>query len=142
VYEAATRCNSLCAHLVCFLFPTVLSYQFLVSTTDFFYPLVEDPYAQGRIAACNVLSDIYAMGVVEVDTVLMILGVSKTMTPKERDIITTEMIRGFAGAYTRPVMATHTRGGCVRNTHTDTCALMMQTRAVKLALVAQVARPC
>lgn len=40
--------------------------QFLVSTTDFFYPLVKDPYRQGRIAACNVLSDIYAMGIVEV----------------------------------------------------------------------------
>lgn len=40
--------------------------QFLVSTTDFFYPLVKDPYRQGRIAACNVLSDIYAMGVTDV----------------------------------------------------------------------------
>ena len=39
---------------------------YLVSTTDFFYPLVEDPYVQGRIACCNVLSDMYAMGVVDV----------------------------------------------------------------------------
>ena len=35
----------------------------LISTIDFFYPLVENPYTQGRIAACNVLSDLYAMGV-------------------------------------------------------------------------------
>jgi selenide, water dikinase len=35
----------------------------LVSTIDFFYPLVEDPYTQGRIACCNVLSDLYATGV-------------------------------------------------------------------------------
>ena len=34
----------------------------LVQTTDFFYPLVEDPYMQGKIACANVLSDLYAMG--------------------------------------------------------------------------------
>jgi selenide,water dikinase len=34
---------------------------YLVSTTDFFYPLVEDPFIQGKIAAANVLSDMYAM---------------------------------------------------------------------------------
>lgn len=68
---------------------------FFVSTTDFFYPLIESPYAQGRIAACNVLSDIYAMGIVEVDTVLMLLGVSSDMLANERDIVTTHMIRGF-----------------------------------------------
>ncbi|HEY3282826.1 MAG TPA: selenide, water dikinase SelD [Armatimonadota bacterium] len=34
----------------------------LVLTTDFFTPLVDDPYDFGRIAAANALSDIYAMG--------------------------------------------------------------------------------
>lgn len=34
----------------------------LVSTTDFFMPIVDDPYDFGRIAAANALSDIYAMG--------------------------------------------------------------------------------
>lgn len=34
----------------------------LVSTTDFFTPIVDDPYYYGRIAAVNALSDIYAMG--------------------------------------------------------------------------------
>jgi selenide,water dikinase len=48
----------------------------LISTTDFFYPLVEDPYIQGRIGCANVLSDIYAMGIDRVDHMLMILGVS------------------------------------------------------------------
>lgn len=68
---------------------------FLVSTTDFFYPLVEDPYAQGRIAACNVVSDVYAMGIQDIDTVLMLLAVSSDMNAVERDIVTREMIKGF-----------------------------------------------
>ena len=36
--------------------------QALVATTDFFMPIVDDPYAFGRIAATNALSDVYAMG--------------------------------------------------------------------------------
>jgi selenide, water dikinase len=36
--------------------------QTLVSTTDFFTPVVDDPYDWGRIAATNALSDVYAMG--------------------------------------------------------------------------------
>jgi selenide, water dikinase len=34
----------------------------LVSTADFFTPIVDDPYEFGRIAATNALSDVYAMG--------------------------------------------------------------------------------
>ena len=34
----------------------------IVSTTDFFTPIVDDPYDFGRIAATNALSDVYAMG--------------------------------------------------------------------------------
>jgi selenide, water dikinase len=34
----------------------------LVSTADFFSPIVDDPYDFGRIAAANALSDVYAMG--------------------------------------------------------------------------------
>ena len=34
----------------------------LIQTLDFFTPIVDDPYTYGQIAACNALSDIYAMG--------------------------------------------------------------------------------
>jgi selenide,water dikinase len=34
----------------------------IVQTADFFTPIVDDPYAFGRIAAANALSDVYAMG--------------------------------------------------------------------------------
>src|SRR5687767_8438494 len=34
----------------------------VVVTTDFFTPIVDDPYDWGRIAATNALSDVYAMG--------------------------------------------------------------------------------
>jgi len=34
----------------------------LISTTDFFMPIVDDPFDFGRIAAANAISDVYAMG--------------------------------------------------------------------------------
>lgn len=34
----------------------------VISTTDFFMPIVDDPYDFGRIAAANSISDVYAMG--------------------------------------------------------------------------------
>ena len=36
--------------------------QALIATTDFFMPIVDDPYHFGRIAAANAISDVYAMG--------------------------------------------------------------------------------
>ena len=36
--------------------------QAIVATTDFFLPIVDDPYDFGRIAATNAISDVYAMG--------------------------------------------------------------------------------
>mmetsp|Transcript_8503 Transcript_8503/g.35490 ORF Transcript_8503/g.35490 Transcript_8503/m.35490 type:complete len:309 (-) Transcript_8503:376-1302(-) len=67
----------------------------LISTTDFFYPLVDDPYMQGKIGCANVLSDLYAMGIDKCDNMLMILAASTDMPERERDIVTHELIRGF-----------------------------------------------
>jgi len=36
--------------------------QAIISTTDFFMPIVDDPTDFGKIAACNAISDVYAMG--------------------------------------------------------------------------------
>lgn len=79
----------------------------LVQTTDFFYPLVDDPYLQGRIACANVLSDLYAMGVERCDGLLMLLAQAmdlgkcsngdKELEGKIKHIVCREMIRGFNG---------------------------------------------
>ncbi|KAI4555626.1 hypothetical protein MJG53_019316 [Ovis ammon polii x Ovis aries] len=70
----------------------------LVQTTDFFYPLVEDPYMMGRITCANVLSDLYAMGITECDNMLLLLSVSQSMPEEEREKITPLMIKGFQDA--------------------------------------------
>lgn len=75
--------------------PTKFPDIFSVQTTDFFYPLVDDPYMQGKIGCANVLSDLYAMGISDCDNMLMILAASRNMESEHRDIVTREMIRGF-----------------------------------------------
>lgn len=45
----------------------------IISTTDFFMPIVDDPFTFGRIAATNAISDIYAMGGTPI-TAIAILG--------------------------------------------------------------------
>ncbi|PAV59527.1 hypothetical protein WR25_16329 [Diploscapter pachys] len=70
----------------------------LVQTTDFFYPLVDDPYLMGRITVANVLSDLYAMGVTECDNMLMLLGVAADLDGKQRDVVIGQFIKGFKDA--------------------------------------------
>jgi selenide,water dikinase len=71
---------------------------YCISTTDFFFPLVESPYMQGRIGAANVLSDLYAEGVEHCDFVLMLLAACRDMPQDQRTICTREMVRGFREA--------------------------------------------
>lgn len=59
----------------------------LIQTTDFFPPIVDDPYLYGRIAAVNAISDIYAMGG-EPRLALNILCVADAMDDKSvREIL-------------------------------------------------------
>ncbi len=62
--------------------------QALVATTDFFMPIVDDPFDFGRIAATNAISDVYAMGGRPI-MALAILGipVNKIATDVVRDIL-------------------------------------------------------
>ncbi len=53
--------------------------RYIVSTTDFFVPIVDDPFHFGEIAATNAISDIYAMGAKPLFA-LSILGVPKKNT--------------------------------------------------------------
>ena len=52
----------------------------LVQTTDFFTPIVDDPFAYGQIAAANALSDVYAMGGRPL-TALNIMGIPADLVP-------------------------------------------------------------
>merc|ERR1719150_293592 len=65
----------------------------LVSNTDMFYPIMDDPYIMGRVACVSLLSDMYAMGVVDIDNILMYLGISAKLTQAERDIIIPLMLK-------------------------------------------------
>jgi selenide,water dikinase len=60
----------------------------IVATTDFFMPMVDDPFDFGRIAATNAISDVYAMGGRPI-LALAILGmpVDKVATDTVREIL-------------------------------------------------------
>ncbi len=62
----------------------------IVSTTDFFMPIVDDPYDFGRIAATNAISDIYAMGGTPM-MAIAILGWPINLIPAE---VAGDVIRG------------------------------------------------
>jgi selenide, water dikinase len=56
--------------------------QALIATTDFFMPIVDDPYDFGRIAATNAISDVYAMGGTPI-MALALLGMPINQLPVE-----------------------------------------------------------
>ena len=64
----------------------------LVQTTDFFTPIVDDPFSYGQIAAANALSDVYAMGCGPL-TALNILAVPVDQMPPKA---IQEILRGGA----------------------------------------------
>jgi selenide,water dikinase len=64
--------------------------QAVIATTDFFMPIVDDPFDFGRIAAANALSDVYAMGGSPI-LALAILGMPIKVLPGE---VIREVLRG------------------------------------------------
>jgi len=75
-------------------------------TTDFFAPLVDDPYAYGAIAAANALSDVYAMG----GEVVLALNIAAFPEDLPADVVA-EILRGGADKVTEA-------GGIVAGGHT------------------------
>ena len=65
--------------------------QAIITTTDFFPPVVDDPYDFGAIAAANALSDVYAMG----GEVLFAINLVAFPETLDRDILR-EILRGGA----------------------------------------------
>jgi selenide,water dikinase len=79
----------------------------MVRSLDIFTPLVDDGYIQGKIAASNVTSDIFAMNVLNVHGILAFLGVPTDM-PLE---IARDILRGmddFAQSIGTRVLGGHT----------------------------------
>jgi selenide,water dikinase len=66
----------------------------IVQTVDFFTPIVDDPYAFGRIAATNALSDVYAMGGTPVSALNLVAYPLETLGPG----VLREILRGGADA--------------------------------------------
>ena len=67
----------------------------LVQTTDFFPPIVDDPYLFGAIAATNALSDVYAMGG-EPKLALNIMCITETM---DKETVQSILRGGYEKAY-------------------------------------------
>jgi selenide,water dikinase len=65
--------------------------QAIISTTDFFTPVVDDPYDYGAIAAANAMSDVYAMG----GEVLFALNIAAFPPDMDASLVT-EILRGGA----------------------------------------------
>jgi selenide, water dikinase len=63
---------------------------FLISTTDFFTPIVDNPYDFGRIAAANSISDVYAMG----GNPLLAIGILGWPVSKIEPSIASEILSG------------------------------------------------
>ncbi len=60
----------------------------LIATTDFFMPIVDDPFDFGRIAATNALSDVYAMGGRPIFSLALVgMPIDKMSTQTIRDIL-------------------------------------------------------
>jgi len=65
--------------------------QALILTTDFFPPVVDDPYTYGAVAAANAMSDVYAMG----GQVMLALSIA-AFPPKLPTRVIGEILRGAA----------------------------------------------
>jgi selenide, water dikinase len=82
----------------------------VLNTLDFFTPMVDEPEIQGRIAGSNVTSDIYALAVTNIVSVLSIMAFPENMS----DELAIRMLKGF-GDFCREMGAPVVGGHTIRN---------------------------
>ena len=82
----------------------------VLNTLDFFTPMVDEPEIQGRIAGSNVTSDIYALAVTKIASVLSIMAYPEDMP----DELAIGMLKGF-GDFCREMGAPVVGGHTIRN---------------------------
>ena len=82
----------------------------VLNTLDFFTPIVDEPEIQGRIAGSNVTSDIYALAVTNIVSVLSIMAFPENMPDK----LAVGMLKGF-GDFCREMGAPVVGGHTIRN---------------------------
>lgn len=79
----------------------------IITTTDFFTPIIDDPYVQGQIAACNATNDAYAKGGLTILSVLALMGMPESMPLG----VQKEVLKGFCDfcrSLNAPVLGGHT----------------------------------
>jgi len=81
----------------------------LLQAQELLYPMIDDPCLLGRITCSAILSSMYAVGVTEVDNMLMKLSISAKLSEKERDVVVPFIIKGFRD--TARKAGTHVTGG-------------------------------
>jgi selenide,water dikinase len=82
----------------------------ILNTLDFFTPMVDEPEIQGRIAGSNVTSDIYALAVTNIVSVLSIMAFPENMP----DELAVGVLKGF-GDFCREMGAPVLGGHTIRN---------------------------
>lgn len=63
--------------------------------SDVVYPPVDDPHIAGQAACAHCLAPIYAAGVVEVETVNLLMTSSTKMSDRERNVVLPKIVAGF-----------------------------------------------
>ncbi|XP_017785452.1 PREDICTED: selenide, water dikinase-like [Nicrophorus vespilloides] len=67
----------------------------MIQSTDFFYPLIDDAFLMGRVTCANVLSDLFAIGVTQIDSLNIIMSACEQMTPGEQQAVIPTIIAGM-----------------------------------------------
>jgi len=79
----------------------------VLNTLDFFTPMVDEPKIQGRIAGCNVTSDIYTLGITNITSLLTIMAYPENM-PDELAVGMLKGLNDFCREMNIPLIGGHT----------------------------------